>query len=622
VRRAHARARKAFALAFFLLSIGAFVAPLLVSGGLERLLAAIAPGTQLLPALQRAFIFLSPRAGQATGAGLVAAGIVALHLGAAFAAGRFYCSTLCPFGFVQELVADAGRVISHVGSKRRARDPAGSRLADGRYRPGRPFIHGTLAVTALATALAGSSTFLAFIEPYALFGKMASGLARPLVELANNALAALFGLVGSYAIAVAPLSWDVAGVAVGALPLALAGGLVLWRGRLFCELLCPAGALLRVAAAKPLFGLRIDRDACTGCGRCERVCPASCMRPRGEGVDEDRCLRCLECAAACPESAIGFGRIRGMSPAPGAARRSIAPGGAVRGSARPGGAVPDKAVPGSITSGDAEPVSVEAGIRPLISRGVFLSKLALAAPLVAGCAAFVPLFAKAAARREPGAFMAGRLRVPALPPGAGDMDRFLARCTACGLCSAVCPSGVIAPASSQWGLLDPAKPFLAYDRAYCQFECDLCLRSCPTGALRPMGLEEKKATSVGRSVLLLNLCIVLTKGTSCGACAEHCPSGAIAMVRASLGGPPRPVLDTAYCIGCGACETVCPAKPEKAIYVEGRTRQTRAAVLESRPGDARLRSEGGRPPLLPGIDTESEGGVPAPTGEKDEGFPF
>ena len=30
-----------------------------------------------------------------------------------------------------------------------------------------------------------------------------------------------------------------------------------------------------------------------------------------------------------------------------------------------------------------------------------------------------------------------------------------------------------------------------------------------------------------------------------------------------------PVVNTEICIGCGACENLCPARPFSAIYVEG-----------------------------------------------------
>jgi ferredoxin len=153
---------------------------------------------------------------------------------------------------------------------------------------------------------------------------------------------------------------------------------------------------------------------------------------------------------------------------------------------------------------------------------------------------------------------------------------------------------VLKPSLLEWGSLDLAKPLLAYDRAYCQFECDRCIRVCPTGALRPLPLEAKKRSRLGRSLLKIELCIVVSKGTRCGACAEHCPSGALTMLAPAvprpppgLPGLPEPVIDEDYCIGCGACETVCPVRPERAIHVEGRAVQDLAKVRESRPGDLR-----------------------------------
>jgi ferredoxin len=49
---------------------------------------------------------------------------------------------------------------------------------------------------------------------------------------------------------------------------------------------------------------------------------------------------------------------------------------------------------------------------------------------------------------------------------------------------------------------------------------------------------------------------------------------------------PEPRIDEELCVGCGACETVCPAKPRTAIYVEGREVQDVAKALPRRPGDA------------------------------------
>jgi formate hydrogenlyase subunit 6/NADH:ubiquinone oxidoreductase subunit I len=67
-------------------------------------------------------------------------------------------------------------------------------------------------------------------------------------------------------------------------------------------------------------------------------------------------------------------------------------------------------------------------------------------------------------------------------------------------------------------------------------------------------------------------CIPVTDGVECGNCERHCPVGAIEMVQLDESdelSPMVPVVNEARCIGCGACENLCPARPFSAIYVEG-----------------------------------------------------
>ena len=54
----------------------------------------------------------------------------------------------------------------------------------------------------------------------------------------------------------------------------------------------------------------------------------------------------------------------------------------------------------------------------------------------------------------------------------------------------------------------------------------------------------------------------------CGLCNEYCPTKAAGLTYYKKG-MERPKVDEKICIGCGACEHVCPAEPFKAIYVEG-----------------------------------------------------
>lgn len=92
------------------------------------------------------------------------------------------------------------------------------------------------------------------------------------------------------------------------------------------------------------------------------------------------------------------------------------------------------------------------------------------------------------------------------------------------------------------------------------------------GAIRRITKEDKSSVQIGHAVWIAANCVVNTDGVECGNCARHCSAGAIQMVHKEPGKPdsPRiPVVNEARCIGCGACENLCPSRPFSAIYVEG-----------------------------------------------------
>lgn len=57
--------------------------------------------------------------------------------------------------------------------------------------------------------------------------------------------------------------------------------------------------------------------------------------------------------------------------------------------------------------------------------------------------------------------------------------------------------------------------------------------------------------------------------------AEHCPTQAVAMVPYK-DGLTIPHVNKEICVGCGGCEYVCPARPFRAIYIEGNPVQKEA----------------------------------------------
>jgi len=107
-----------------------------------------------------------------------------------------------------------------------------------------------------------------------------------------------------------------------------------------------------------------------------------------------------------------------------------------------------------------------------------------------------------------------------------------------------------------------------YSTNYCNYECVRCTEICPTGAILPLGTEEKKTLQLGKVQFIKENCVVYTENTACGSCSEHCPTQAVKMVpyKDSL---TIPETDNSLCVGCGACEYACPVVPYKAIYVDG-----------------------------------------------------
>ena len=116
------------------------------------------------------------------------------------------------------------------------------------------------------------------------------------------------------------------------------------------------------------------------------------------------------------------------------------------------------------------------------------------------------------------------------------------------------------------------QPEMEYDRGYCRPECTKCSEVCPTGAIRPITREIKTSIQIGHAVWVMEDCIVKRDGVKCGNCERHCPNGAITMIASDPDDEDSlrfPSVDTERCIGCGACEYVCPSRPFSAIYVVG-----------------------------------------------------
>jgi formate hydrogenlyase subunit 6/NADH:ubiquinone oxidoreductase subunit I len=160
-------------------------------------------------------------------------------------------------------------------------------------------------------------------------------------------------------------------------------------------------------------------------------------------------------------------------------------------------------------------------------------------------------------------------QTPLVPAGSLSLKNFSDHCVACQLCISACPNHVLRPSTDLHTLMQPQ---MSYERGYCRPECTTCSEICPAGAIRPVSVEEKSSIQIGHAVINLDLCVVNTDDVKCGNCARHCPAGAIRMVRkdpADKDSLMIPTVNEERCIGCGACENLCPARPLTAIHVEG-----------------------------------------------------
>ncbi len=419
--------------------------------------------------------------------------------------GRVYCSTICPLGTLQDVVI---RISDRM-----------QRRSWYRYKPAPLVIHYGLLAVSVAAGLAGSMALIDLFEPFSNFGRILTNLGDPVVVSVNNAVAFILGRFGIFALYRVPLIHLQLVVLLYTLGfLAFIIYLSLVHGRLFCNLLCPTGAVLGIVSRVSLFKIGIVEERCTDCGLCEMVCKANCIHSDTRKIDFHACVGCFNCIDACPTVALKFEGLWKKKP--------------------------------------------EAKLVPVnVPRRAFLGALL-------ATSSSVMLAGEGNASETPPktvSFDESRW-MPVTPPGSQGMSRFSNLCTACQLCVSVCPTQVLAPSLFEYGLAGVLQPKMNYAANYCNYECVLCSEVCPTGAILPIDIPAKKEIQLGKAAFVKDDCIVITKKKDCGACSEHCPTKAVKMVPYE-GKLLLPELNNDICVGCGACEHACPTTPRRAIYV-------------------------------------------------------
>ncbi len=181
--------------------------------------------------------------------------------------GRIYCSTVCPLGTLQDVIAAVGKRCTHK-----------------KYHFLAPKTY--LRVIALLVFVEGTclglSLITGYLDPYSCY--------EHVVKVFVGASAAGWLTAALILCVVAALSWR--------------------HGRLLCNTICPLGAALGAVSHVSMMNFDINPDLCTHCGKCEEVCKGCCIKSTVSIVDNSRCVSCFNCVSVCENNAISYRRGR------------------------------------------------------------------------------------------------------------------------------------------------------------------------------------------------------------------------------------------------------------------------------------------------------------------------
>ena len=422
--------------------------------------------------------------------------------------GRIYCSVICPLGVFQDILARLRRKKNKYSYSKEVR-----------------WLRYPVLVVFVIAVVAGIGSVFQLLAPYSSYGRIATMIFQPIWKLGNNLLANIAERVDSYAFYTTDVWMKSMPVLIIALVTLVVLIVLAWRGgRTYCNTICPVGTILSFFARFSFLKIHFDEDKCKNCSLCSKNCKAACIDFKTHTVDYSRCVVCGNCIESCKFGALRYDNQR----------------------------IHQKA--------QAEGRTVDASKRSFLLASALVSTAALAQKkekLMDG--GLAELEDKVAPKRQ----------TPLTPPGSLSFQNLSTRCTGCQLCISECPNQVLRPSSDLMHLMQPT---MSYEHGYCRPECTRCSEVCPAGAIKPVDKPDKSSIQIGHAVWIKKNCVVLTDEVECGNCARHCPAGAIEMVHLDPNdedSPMVPAVNETACIGCGACEYVCPSRPFSAIYVEG-----------------------------------------------------
>lgn len=509
--------------------------------------------------------------------------------------GRIYCSVICPLGIFQDCV-------SNLSSRRKGKKARFSYSKEIKW-----LRYGVLVLFVIAL-VAGLNALVALLAPYSAYGRMVQSLLAPVWQWGNNLHAWIAERQDSYAFVTKDVWLKSLPTLIVAAVTFVVVVVLAWRnGRTYCNTICPVGTTLSFFSRFAMFRPVIDKSKCKSCHACERKCKAACIDVDNHKIDYSRCVDCFDCIDSCRLGALKyrFAWGRGVgSGSTGAKTPQNAPvGSKMTSDESKNGQNRSSAAPTPVASTSSAPESVVRQGSPtaeVTDNGKGVSTIDATSPvaepveatdkgrrafLVGGAAVIggsllssIPMRAEEEEikdKKRDGGFAevlpkkAPNRKTPITPFGSESVEKFYKHCTACQLCVTVCPNNVLRPSSRLEHLMQPE---MSFEKGYCRPECVKCSEVCPAGAILKITPEEKTEWKVGTAGVDYDLCVVNRDGVSCGNCAHHCPVGAIRMVRKNPDdekSPRIPSVNEEKCIGCGACENLCPSRPISAITVNG-----------------------------------------------------
>lgn len=423
--------------------------------------------------------------------------------------GRIYCSIICPLGILQDIIGWVGKKV------KKNRYTFSKALSWLRY---------TMLGVMVVALVAGIGSIVQLLAPYSAFGRIATTLLQPLYKMGNNVLAAISEHYDNYAFYHTETGVPNITIvlAIACVTLVVLAVLAYRNGRTYCNTICPVGTVLSFLSRFSWMKIQFDADKCKNCSLCTKNCKAACIDFKNHQVDYSRCVVCGDCIESCKFGALGYSS-------------------------------------STRDTSNTSNTSVDPSKRSFLLASAMMTTAALAQEAKMTDGGLADIEDKVAPERQ----------TPLTPPGSLSARNMAQHCTGCQLCVSECPNQVLRPGTNWMSIMQPT---MSYELGYCRPECTRCSEVCPAGAIKPIQKEEKSSIQIGHAVWVKKNCIPLTDGVSCGNCARHCPVGAIEMVPSDPDDEESlkiPVVNESRCIGCGACENLCPARPFSAIYVEG-----------------------------------------------------